>query len=103
MSTISNLLVAAQVYGGQSPAARARRDAATSSEFTVDLTARSKDRQAATPTQPFNPTLAAPSTPKPLEPAKRFDEGAGRRDALPPQQNTPERLERPGARLNILV
>ena len=99
MSTVTNshLLIAAQVYGGQGPAAKARRDTQPASEFTVELAARATDKRA------VNPTLVAPGSPKPLEPAKRFDEGAGRRDVLPNTQKQTERRERPGSRLDILA
>ncbi len=98
--THSNLLIAAQLYGAQGPAAKARRDAATPQDFAAELQERPRDKR------PVNPTLQPPAAPKPLEPAKRFDEGAGRRDTVPPQQQTPkenERPSRPGARLDIRV
>lgn len=102
--THSNLLIAAQLYGSQGPASKARRDAPASAtdDFATALQERPKDKRL------LNPTLNAPGAPKPLEPAKRFDEGAGRRDAMPPpQQHTAakenERPSRPGARLDIRV
>jgi hypothetical protein len=98
--THSNLLIAAQLYGAQGPAAKARRDAPGPNDFAAELSERPKERR------PVNPTLQAPGAPKALEPAKRFDEGAGRRDAMPPQQQAPkenERPLRPGARLDIRV
>lgn len=99
--THSNLLIAAQLYGSQGPAAKARRDAPPAQDFALELQERPKDKR------PVNPTLTAPGAPKPLEPAKRFDEGAGRRDAMPPPpQSTAkenERPSRPGARLDIRV
>jgi hypothetical protein len=100
--THSNLLIAAQLYGGQGPAAKAKRDAPPPHEFAAELHERSGDRRPLP-----NPTLQAPGAPKPLEPAKRFDEGAGRRDAMPPlkseTQKEPERFARPGSRLDIRV
>jgi hypothetical protein len=98
--THSNLLIAAQLYGAQSPVAKARRDLPSANDFAAELQERPKDKR------PLNPTLQAPGAPKPLEPAKRFDEGAGRRDAMPPQTQAPkenERPSRPGARLDIRV
>lgn len=99
--THSNLLIAAQLYGSQGPAAKARRDAPAQQDFATALEERPKDKR------PLNPTLSAPGAPKPLEPAKRFDEGAGRRDAMPPLQQQSakenERPSRPGARLDIRV
>lgn len=106
MTTLSNanLLIAAQLYGVQAPAAKARREAATvAADFEAELTPRAgKDRKAA------NPTLQAPGVPRPLEPAKRFDAGAGRKDTMPPRAETAskqenERLARPGAQLDIRV
>jgi hypothetical protein len=98
--THSNLLIAAQLYGTPASAPKAKREAPAVHEFSVELHGRSKDKR------PLNPTLAAPGAPKPLEPAKRFDEGAGRRDALPSQPQPAkesERPTRPGARLDIRV
>jgi hypothetical protein len=99
--THSNLLIAAQLYGTQGPAAKARRETAPPQDFAAELAERPKDRR------PVNPTLQAPGAPKPLEPAKRFDEGAGRRDAMPPAKSEtqiePERMARPGSRLDIRV
>lgn len=98
--THSNLLIAAQLYGAQGPVAKARRDAQGPQDFTAALQERPKDNRS------VNPTLQSPGAPKPLEPAKRFDEGAGRRDPMPPQQQAAkenERPSRPGARLDIRV
>jgi hypothetical protein len=98
MSTIpsSSLLVAAQVYGG--PAQAHRREASGGQSFAAEL----KPRETAK--RPVNPTLAAPQGPQKLEPARRHDEGAGRRDAVTVQTAAPAaRLERPGARLDIRV
>lgn len=97
----SNLLIAAQLYGAQGPVAKAKREAPAPQDFASELTERPKVAR------PANPTLTAPGAPRALDPAKRFDEGAGRRDAMPPQQqNAPkenERPSRPGARLDIRV
>lgn len=99
--THSNLLIAAQLYGAQAPVTKARRDAPGPQDFATELQERPRDKR------PVNPTLVAPGAPKPLEPAKRFDEGAGRRDAMPPQHQSAakenERPSRPGARLDIRV
>jgi hypothetical protein len=105
MSSISNsnLLIAAQLYGGASPAAKARREPVLQ-DFATELEPRAKDRQ---PRQ-ANPTLTPPKAPEPMAPAKRFDEGAGRRDPLPAapvqkEQAPAPRIARPGSQLNILV
>jgi hypothetical protein len=107
MSSISNanLLIAAQLYGGHAPAAKARRETGAQ-DFAVELEARPREKGA----RPANPTLTPPKTPEPMAPAKRFDEGAGRKDPLPtraPQAAAAEqqsaRHTRPGATLNILV
>lgn len=107
MTTFSNanLLIAAQLYSGSAPSSKAKR-AAAAVDFTVELEPRAKDK----PLRHANPTMSPPQAPQPMAPAKRFDEGAGRKDQMPaPQQQAAQqqpqaaRFTRPGSQLNILV
>jgi hypothetical protein len=87
----AHLLIAAQVYGAQNAPPSARTQSAAFDALLV---------QRQTAKKPVNPTLSDPA-PQTLTPAKRFDEGAGKKDA--PLNASKPAPQRPGSQLDIRV
>ncbi|HAH09191.1 MAG TPA: hypothetical protein DCL54_19170 [Alphaproteobacteria bacterium] len=90
-----HLLIAAQLYGSKG-AIKARASQAPI-PFVPETAPAPRERKA------INPTLDPPKALKPAEPAKRFDEGAGKREALASEPASSQPPKRPGGMLNILV